>query len=187
MFPVNSPLFRFVLLAMTLIPAMGLRGQYEVSSWRDHYPYGEAREVLLAGDEVVGRTDFGLFAIDTASFELKRLTKGSPLSQSNPSAMAWDDTRSQLVVGYEDGGVDVLNDAGVVNVPDLRIAQRVGSKRINAIQIVDATVDAHLMYFDVSDELAIQVEPRLMNLNNLIYHPQQPTASIGLSLKLHLK
>ncbi len=63
----------------------------------------------------------------------------------------------------------------------------IASIAVYAIQIVDATVDAHLMYFDVSDELAIQVEPRLMNLNNLIYHPQQPTASIGLSLKLHLK
>lgn len=137
MFPVNSPLFRFVLLALTLTTAMGLRGQYEVSSWRDHYPYDEAREVVLAGDEVIGRTDFALFKIDTTSFEMKRLSKGNPLSQSNPSSMAWDDTRTQLVVGYEDGGVDVLNDAGVINVPDLRIAQRVGSKRINAIQIVD--------------------------------------------------
>lgn len=136
MFPVNSPLFRFALLALTLTPAMGLRGQYEVSSWRDHYPYGEAREVILAGDEVIGRTDFGLFTIDTASFELKRLTKGSPLSQSNPSAMAWDDMREQMTVGYEDGGIDVVSSAGVVSIPDLRIAQRVGSKRINAIQII---------------------------------------------------
>ena len=33
-----------------------LHAQYEVSSWRDHFPYGEAKQVMVAGDDVVGRT-----------------------------------------------------------------------------------------------------------------------------------
>ena len=112
-------------------------GQYEVSSWRDHYPFGEAKQVMVAGDVVVGRTDFALFAIDTATYEMQRWVKGNPLSQSNPSSMAYDALRDQVVVGYDDGGLDVKTPAGVVGIPDLRIAQQPGSKRVQAIEIIE--------------------------------------------------
>ena len=112
-------------------------GQYEVSSWRDHYPFGEAKQVMVAGDVVVGRTDFALFAIDTATYEMQRWVKGNPLSQSNPSSMAYDALRDQVVVGYDDGGLDVKTPAGVVGIPDLRIAQQPGSKRVQAIEVID--------------------------------------------------
>ena len=75
-------------------------GQYEVSSWRDHYPFGEAKQVMVAGDVVVGRTDFALFAIDTATYEMQRWVKGNPLSQSNPSSMAYDALRDQVCLLY---------------------------------------------------------------------------------------
>jgi len=111
-------------------------GQYEVSSWRDHFPYGEAEEVVLAGDNVVARTAYALFAVDTATAQVQRWVKGAQLSQGNPSAMAWDATRQQLVIGYADGGIDLRSEAGLVNIPDLRIAQVVGSKRIASVEVV---------------------------------------------------
>lgn len=58
---------------------------------------------------------------------------------------------------------------------------------VYALQIVDATVDAHLMYFDVSDDLTLQVQPKLMNLDNLAFQQHQINPTIGLSLKLHIR
>ena len=110
-------------------------GQYEVSSWRDHFPYGVANEVVVANGEVVARTPNALFTVDTATYEVSRFVKGQGLSQSNPSALGYDRSRDQWIIAYDDGGIDLRDNAGVTNIPDLRIAQIVGSKRINAINI----------------------------------------------------
>ena len=109
--------------------------QYEVSSWRDHFPYGAAEEVIVANGEVVARTPNALFSVDTATYEVSRFVKGQGLSQSNPTALGYDALRDQWVVAYDDGGIDLRNSLGVTNIPDLRIAQVVGSKRIQAVTI----------------------------------------------------
>ena len=50
---------------------------------------------------------------------------------------------------------------------------------VYALQIIDAHVDAHLFYYDVSDDLTLRWEP------TLIQSPQYQ--SIGISLKLNLR
>ena len=110
-------------------------GQYEVSSWRDHYPYGLADEVVVANGVVLARTPHALFSVDTATYEVARLVKGQGLSQGNPSAIGYDAQRDQWIVAYEDGGIDLRDAWGVTNIPDLRIAQVVGSKRIHAVAV----------------------------------------------------
>ena len=47
-------------------------------------------------------------------------------------------------------------------------------------QVIDANVDAHLYYFDVSDDLSIQWEPQVRR-----YGHQAPTYGVGLTF--HLK
>ena len=124
-------------LFVCLMACTSLHAQYEVSSWRDHFPYGEAQQVMVAGDDVVGRTDFALFTIDTASYEVQRLVKGQGLTQGKPSAMAYDPVTALWVIGYDNGGVDLKDAWGVTHLPDLRIAQVVGTKRIQNIVVYD--------------------------------------------------
>lgn len=52
-----------------------------------------------------------------------------------------------------------------------------------AIQIVDANVDAHLFYFDVSDDLSLKITPEF---NRLAYAPSG-SYSTGIRLTLKLK
>ena len=114
-------------------------GQYEVSSWRDHYSYQQVHHVSHTNDRILGLTSTALFAVDTGTFEVERWVKGSPLSQANPTCSAYDSTRNQTLIGYADGSLDILNDWGVRNVPDLRLAQITGAKRIHDILIEDST------------------------------------------------
>jgi hypothetical protein len=54
---------------------------------------------------------------------------------------------------------------------------------IYVLNIVDASVDGHLFYFDVSDNLAFKLEPKLFTIqSNLAF--QRPTS--GISLKFYL-
>ena len=130
------------LLALLVMASCGhALGQYEVSSWRDHFPYGLAHEVVVVDGAVVARTPSALFTVDTATYEVTRFVKGQGLSQSNPSALGYDLVRDLWIVAYEDGGIDLRSDWGVTNIPDLRIAQVVGSKRIH-----DITLEGDLAY-----------------------------------------
>lgn len=53
---------------------------------------------------------------------------------------------------------------------------------IYIIQIIDATVDAHLMTFDVSDDLSMRISPEVLEIRN---YANKPT--FGLSIKLGFK
>ena len=125
-------------LVMCLLAHIGAAdawAQYEVSSWRDHFPYGAAMGLMVTQDEVVARTEYALFSVDTSTYEVRRQVKGTALNQGNPSAVAYDADRDQWVVGYGDGGIDLKSDFGTLNIPDLRIAQIVGSKNIHSIEV----------------------------------------------------
>ena len=137
MFFAMPTLFRTGFCLTLACASFVMHGQFEVSSWRDHYPYGSAFEVAVGAGVVMGRTPNALFSVDTATYEVTRWVKGQGLSQSNPSAIKYDDARAQWVVGYEDGGIDIFDDWGVINVPDLRITQVIGDKAIRAITIED--------------------------------------------------
>ena len=108
-----------------LVCAGDLHAQYEVSSWRDHFPYGTADEVIVANGEVIARTPNALFSVDTATYEVSRFVKGQGLSQSNPTALGYDALRDQWVVAYDDGGIDLRDSWGVTNIPDICTADAV--------------------------------------------------------------
>lgn len=51
---------------------------------------------------------------------------------------------------------------------------------IYVLNILDAVVDAHLFYFDVSDELAMNIRPQLLTASNY-----RPVPGFSVSLNLH--
>ena len=67
---------------------------------------------MVTQDEVVARTEYALFSVDTSTYEVRRQVKGTALNQGNPSAVAYDADRDQWVVGYGDGGIDLKSDFG---------------------------------------------------------------------------
>ena len=119
-----------------------LHAQNPVGGWTSHVPYEEVKEVMLAGDRIVARTDFALFSVDTATFVVVRHTKGSGLYEVNPTALAYDEGRQQWIVGYANGSIDFRDSWGTQNLPDFRISQVTGDKAINAI-----TVEGDRAYF----------------------------------------
>ncbi|PLX03646.1 MAG: hypothetical protein C0594_10125, partial [Marinilabiliales bacterium] len=54
----------------------------------------------------------------------------------------------------------------------------IGAIAIYMLNIVDATVDAHLYDWDVSDDLSIRLEPRLL---------QSQDVALSLNVKINLK
>lgn len=57
------------------------------------------------------------------------------------------------------------------------------------LNIVDAVVDAHLFFFDISDDLSMRVTPQINQnyYNSLVYQPNQTRFNYGMNLTLNFK
>jgi len=108
-----------------------------VGSWRDHLPYNNAIDLALLGSEVYVATEEALFVFDQADNSVERLNTLNKLSDVGVSSIASDEDRSQIIVAYENGNIDLISELGVVNIPDLKRATILANKRINSIDIVD--------------------------------------------------
>ena len=61
----------------------------------------------------------------------------------------------------------------------------IGTVLVYMLQIVDATVDAHLKYFDVSDDLSLMVKPKVYLPNvNMVSRDVRPMMGIQLNFKI---
>ena len=112
-----------------------IHAQHPVGSWRSHVPFEAVHEILFADGEVLARTPYALFSVDTATFEVTRFTKQGGLTDVDPTALGFDPIRQRWIVGYANGSIDLRDAFGTANIPDLRIAQIQGDKAINDIYV----------------------------------------------------
>lgn len=90
-------------------------------------------------------------------------------------------TQNPTYAGYSTEGIIAIKDAYRRN-RDLTILAGLG---FYAIQVIDAYVDAKFYRFDVSDELALKLEPMVQP--NAVYHASSAMPVVGLKLKLSLQ
>jgi len=85
---------------------------------------------------VAGITENGVFFFNPRENSLRRKTTIQGLSGVGITAAAYDPASRILILGYEDGNIDlILPNGRVVNIPDVQRWQTAGSKRINTIVI----------------------------------------------------
>ncbi|MFW6351090.1 MAG: hypothetical protein ACOC2E_01770 [Bacteroidota bacterium] len=106
----------------------GLEGQ---GRWNSYYSYEACFDVEETDRFVVGATTLGLiyFHKETASISVKNKVNG--LSDTGISAIASVPKKNILMVGYQNGNLDVIKGDQVKNIPDLKIENMRGSKQIN--------------------------------------------------------
>ncbi|MBL7962790.1 MAG: hypothetical protein JNM31_02995 [Flavobacteriales bacterium] len=122
----------------TLIPLLVLllrtgstSAQVAIGQWRDHFPYNKA--ITVATDDqsrAYCATKAAIFRFDPASNEIERLTKANVLSDVNISTIAWNSPLQALVVGYENGNLDVVRGGRGYNLSDIKRSGLLGDKGI---------------------------------------------------------
>ena len=91
---------------------------------------------------------------------------------SSPDSIPFDDIYASL---YTTDNLLVLQNGFRTNFE----YASVGLFLIYVLQIVDATVDAHLFYFDISDDLSLNIKPS--------FWPSRNTTYSGINLTLNFK
>lgn len=121
----------FLLLGGTSFAQIGM-GQ-----WRLHVPANRAIDVVANSTTVFAAYESGLIEYDKESHEISEWNAVNGLSDVVISEIDYSSSRNTLIIGFENGNIDLLKGSTVVNVPSLKIAEVQGDKKIYNIYLKD--------------------------------------------------
>jgi len=127
-----------------------------IGQWRTHLPYSRAIGVKVVGNEVYCLTTRSLFVYDRKTGEVETISKLDGLSGNVFSALGYNESKKCIVIGYEDGAVDLIKNNEIVNIPDIKNSEVVNVKKINRIfcrgQYAYLCCEFGIVAFDVEKE-----------------------------------
>ncbi len=101
--------------------------------WREHLPYQGAIDVTASDKKIYAATLFSFFSIDIATKEIERFSKVSGLAETGVAVIKYEDFSKKLFVAYSNSNIDVLDEKGIHNIPDIKRSSLAGDKNIYAI------------------------------------------------------
>ncbi len=148
-----------------------------IGQWRHHLPNNNIISIAESPGRIIGATPYGLVVYNKHDSSLERLSKVDGLSDFGISGIAWAGEREQLLIGYENGNLDLISDGLVSNISDILDASILGSKRINKIIVSDGRAllacDFGIVELDIAGRLILDtwfIGPHgsMVNVNDLL-------------------
>ena len=107
----------------------------DIGVWLDHLPYSNGVDVVENNNLIYCATEQGLFIYDNTEKTIQRLSKINGLSDVGLTCLAWSKDQQTLLIGYDNGNIDLLVGDRVINAPEILLSGNFsGLKSINAIE-----------------------------------------------------
>ncbi len=118
----------FLLLSLTL----PLQAQQEIAvgTWRTHLTYYNAQRLALTPENVWVASQNGLFRYDKTFQTLEVVSKNQGLSDNGITALAYHQDLDLLLLGYQNGNLDLWQDDTFTNLPLLLSDNNFRNRRI---------------------------------------------------------
>ena len=105
-----------------------------IEQWRLHLSYTNPTQITATPSRIYALADGSLYYFDRASEQIEYMSKATGLNGSSIARIAYDSPSEQLIVAYEDGRIDLIDEEGDVRqMPDLHLKASSMSVVINAI------------------------------------------------------
>ncbi len=102
--------------------------------WEDMYSYNNVVDFTHTDTHIYALSDNALFIYDKLTGESEKISSVNGLSGESTSAFYYDKTLDQIVIGYENGLVEIIDENRNIRIkPDILNFDITGSKRINDI------------------------------------------------------
>ena len=102
--------------------------------WEDFFSYNNVKDFIVVDDNMYALTDNAVFVYNTNTKEIQKLSSINGLSGETTSAIYYNSLHKRLVIGYETGLIEVLDDDGTITISkDIVNFNQSGEKRINHI------------------------------------------------------
>lgn len=125
---------KYQIVSVLFFSCLNLMAQIAPGNWRMHLPYNNAIGVEKEGSKLITATSSGIFFYDSDDGSIEVLNKVNGLSDVGISAFARHPGLNLILIGYENGTLDLLKDGSVRSLRDIFNSGILGSKRINRIQ-----------------------------------------------------
>lgn len=125
---------KLVVFIFFIIPACYFAQDFS-ASWQGHFSYYNIKEVAQGNSKIYAASENAIFSLDTETNQLEEITTVNGLSGETISTIYYSEDYELLVVGYENGLMEVVfdNDINVLTVVDIIDKPTIPptSKRIN--------------------------------------------------------
>lgn len=101
--------------------------------WREHMPYHGSVDVTASEKKIYSATPHSFFSIDLETKEITRFSKVSGLSETGISTIKFDLLSQKLYIAYSNSNIDVMDEKGIHNIPDIKRENIAGDKNIYQI------------------------------------------------------
>ncbi|MFT5779452.1 MAG: hypothetical protein ACI837_002410 [Crocinitomicaceae bacterium] len=118
------------LLIAILLISVSASAQVGTGQWRLHIPSQNALGVVPLSDKVFAAFNNGLAEYDYSSNELTTWDVVTGLSDITISCLGHSTTTDAVVIGYENGNIDLISNNTLSNIPAIKLAEIQGSKKI---------------------------------------------------------
>ncbi|MCC5944227.1 MAG: hypothetical protein JJT94_04780 [Bernardetiaceae bacterium] len=104
-----------------------------VGEWRSHLTYYDARLLAWSSERVYAASGNALFYWDRQQQQVSTLSQSDGLSDISVSCLGYDAVSGFLVVGYENGNIDLVSDDEVINIRSILNETTIRDKRLNHV------------------------------------------------------
>ncbi len=87
-----------------------------VETWRSHLTYHNARSVAVSETKIYTASENGLFSWDKNTQKISILDKSDGLSDVAFARLAYSETLQMLVIGYQNGNIDLIKNDELINI-----------------------------------------------------------------------
>lgn len=98
--------------------------------WRDHLPYSNVKQVAKIDNIAYGATDYGLYKVDEDEKSMEQLNTVFGLSDFAVSTIAANDYTKTLIVGYQNGNIDLIKGDDIQNLNAILESNVLGDRTI---------------------------------------------------------
>ena len=109
----------------------------QTGEWQSHTSFNDVGTVAFAPDRLWAGTTGGLFSVDRTTGEIERFTIVDGLHAVTSQAMAYDERRNLVWLGYVDGVLDRVDPetGAIVSFRDIARADQFSSRGINRLVV----------------------------------------------------
>lgn len=132
----------------------GYAQEIALGTWRTHNSYQSIHTIAIGNNQVYGASSTGIVVVN-ADNSLSTITRLDGLGSADITALAYDAPKSQLLVSYADGLLDIIKPNELVSFTTLKNSPTItGSKKINQVVVQDAlaylATDYGVVVFDLN-------------------------------------
>ena len=122
------------LFFLVLIPFFSFSQTDFSNRWEDFFSYNNVKDFIIIDQNIYAITDNAVFIYNTISKETRKLSSINGLSGETVSVIHFNRLNNRLVIGYETGLIEVLNEDGTIKISkDIVNFNQSGEKQINHI------------------------------------------------------